>query len=189
MATRQARTPAAFAPSATDSIQSVKHNARRKNIPPAGIEAQGQVQQASRVGFEYNPQLPPRLRFSDDPAQADRLPLLLQTARERALTEDEARELATAPARQCLWPGGFAAGGVTLTQVQVGPHLKSALGMPVLPVNVMIVTASLPIGTHVFLFAQRYEVAQDLVTASMAVSAVLGLATITLVMSLVGLMG
>ncbi|MCF8160405.1 MAG: AEC family transporter [Polaromonas sp.] len=97
--------------------------------------------------------------------------------------------------------------GVTLTQVQVGPHLRGALGLSLLknlalpglvaalglslgmaglPLTVMIVTASLPIGANVFLFAQRYEVAQDLVTASMAVSTVLGLATITLVMSLVG---
>jgi predicted permease len=97
--------------------------------------------------------------------------------------------------------------GVTLTQVQVGPHLKSALGisflknlvlpalvaalgltlgMSGLPLTVMVVTASLPMGANVFLFAQRYEVAQDLVTASMAVSTVLGLLTITLVMSLVG---
>jgi predicted permease len=100
--------------------------------------------------------------------------------------------------------------GVTLTQVPVGPYLKSALGlsvlknlllpvlvaalglglgMPVLPLSVMIVTASLPMGANVFLFAQRYDVAQDQVTASMAVSTVLGLASITLVMSLVGLMG
>jgi predicted permease len=97
--------------------------------------------------------------------------------------------------------------GVTLTQVQVGPYLKSAiglsllknlalpvlvaglgwtLGMSGLPFTVMIVTASLPVGANVFLFAQRYEVAQDLVTASMAVSSVLGLLTISLVMSLAG---
>jgi malonate transporter and related proteins len=43
-------------------------------------------------------------------------------------------------------------------------------------------------GANVFLFAQRYEVAQDLVTASMAVSTVLGLVTITLVMSMVVLL-
>lgn len=99
--------------------------------------------------------------------------------------------------------------GVTLTQVQVGPHLKNALGISLLknlalpslvaalglvsglgglPLAVMIVTASLPMGANVYLFAQRYEVAQDLVTASMTVSTVLGLATITLVMSLVGLL-
>ncbi len=53
MATRSPRTsaiePQASVPSAADSIQSVKHNARRKNVPPAGIEAQGQVQEAARV--------------------------------------------------------------------------------------------------------------------------------------------
>ncbi|MDP1531662.1 AEC family transporter [Rhodoferax sp.] len=97
--------------------------------------------------------------------------------------------------------------GVTLTQVQVGPHLKNALGISLLknlalpclvavmglvsgisglPLAVMIVTASLPMGANVYMFAQRYEVAQDLITASMTVSTVLGLATTTLVMSLVG---
>ncbi|NCO20361.1 MAG: AEC family transporter [Gammaproteobacteria bacterium] len=100
--------------------------------------------------------------------------------------------------------------GVTLTQVQIGDHLKSALGISVLKnlalptlvaalgialgmsglhLSVMIVAAALPMGANVFLFAQRYEVAQDLVTASMAVSTVLGLASITLVMTLVGWLG
>jgi malonate transporter len=95
--------------------------------------------------------------------------------------------------------------GATLTQVHVGSSLRAALGISllknlVLPVlvalvswlagsrglelSVMIVAASLPMGANVFLFAQRYQVAQDLVTASMAVSAGLGLLTITLVMSL-----
>ena len=64
-----------------------------------------------------------------------------------------------------------------------------ALGWSGVPLAVMIVAASLPVGANVFLFAQRYDVAQDQVTASMAVSTVLGLASITLVMSLVGLMG
>jgi predicted permease len=99
--------------------------------------------------------------------------------------------------------------GVTLTQVQVGPYLKSALGISLLkngvlpllvallglglgmqglPLTVMIVSASLPMGANVFLFAQRYEVAQDLVTASLAVSTVIGLATVSLVMPLVSLL-
>lgn len=104
---RQPRNPPASVPpsatTAAEAVQSVKHNARRKNIPPAGIEAQGQVQEAARLHYAYNPHLPPRLRFSDDPAQADRLPLLLQTARERALTEDEAQELARALRRHEPW--------------------------------------------------------------------------------------
>jgi hypothetical protein len=106
-------------------------------------------------------------------------------------------------------PVAFVLVCVTLTQVQVGPYLKGALGISLLkngvlpllvallglglgmqglPLTVMIVTASLPMGANVFLFAQRYEVAQDLVTASLAVSTVIGLATVSLVMPLVTLL-
>ena len=95
--------------------------------------------------------------------------------------------------------------GVTLTQVRIGPYWRDSLwisalknlalpllmtglgrlfGLHGLPLTVMVVTASLPMGANVFLFAQRYDVAQDLVTASMAVSTALGLLTITLVMAL-----
>ena len=96
--------------------------------------------------------------------------------------------------------------GVTLTHVRVGEQLKGAVGLSLiknlvfpalvaalswalglsgLPLTVMIVAASLPIGANVFMFSQRYEVAQDLVTASVAVSTALGLVTISLVMALV----
>ena len=99
--------------------------------------------------------------------------------------------------------------GVTLTQARVGSNLRAALvisllknlmlptlvatvaylaGSRGLDFTVMVVAASLPMGANVFLFAQRYQVAQDLVTASMAVSSVLGLLTITMVMSLVGIL-
>jgi predicted permease len=100
--------------------------------------------------------------------------------------------------------------GAMLTQVQIGTHLKGALGICLLKnlalplavalmglglgmagptLDVMIVTAALPMGANVFLFAQRYEVAQDLVTASLAVSTVLGLLTISLVMALISWLG
>jgi hypothetical protein len=93
--------------------------------------------------------------------------------------------------------------GVTLTQVQVGSYLRGAMGITLMknlvlpalmaalgwawgmsgvPYAVMVVAASLPMGANVFMFAQRYEVAQELVTAGMAVSTVLGLATISAVM-------
>ncbi len=96
--------------------------------------------------------------------------------------------------------------GVTLTQVPVGPNLKGALGLSFLknlafpalvaalcwalglsglPLTVMVVAAALPVGANVFMFSQRYEVAQDLVTASVLVSTALGLFTLTLVMALV----
>ena len=48
----------------------------------------------------------------------------------------------------------------------------------------MVVTAALPIGANVFLFSQRYAVAQDLVTASVAMSSMLGLLTLTAILAL-----
>ncbi len=98
--------------------------------------------------------------------------------------------------------------GATLTQVRVGSHWRGALGISLLknmalPAlvaavcwlaglrglewQVMVVAASLPMGANVFLFAQRYQVAQDLVTASLAVSTVLGLLSVSLVMALLSL--
>ncbi len=97
--------------------------------------------------------------------------------------------------------------GVTLTQVRVGEHLRGAFGLALiknlafpalvallswslglsgLPLSVMIVAASMPIGANVFLFSQRYQVAQELVTASVAVSTLLALVTVSLVMALLG---
>ena len=96
--------------------------------------------------------------------------------------------------------------GATLASARVGAQLKGALGLALLknlvmpaivaalgwavgltglPLTVMIVSASLPIGANVFMFSQRYEVAQELVTAGVAVSTVLGVVTISLVMGLV----
>jgi adenine-specific DNA-methyltransferase len=86
-----------------DAVSTVKHRAKRKNIPPSGLEARGRVEEAPKVRLDYNPHLPPRLRFSDDPAAAHRLSDLLATARQRALTEDEARTLAEALRKHEPW--------------------------------------------------------------------------------------
>ncbi|MNW12347.1 Membrane transport protein [compost metagenome] len=59
--------------------------------------------------------------------------------------------------------------------------LGLALGLSGMPLAVMIVAASLPVGANVFLFAQRYAVAEDEVTASVAVSTALGLLTMPVV--------
>ena len=50
---------------------------------------------------------------------------------------------------------------------------------------VLVVTASLPIGANVFLFALRYDVAEAEVTASIAVSTAMALVTLPVVMYLV----
>ncbi len=83
--------------------ESIRHSAKRKNIPPAGLEAQGRIQEATRIRHEYNPHLPPSLRSATDATAADRLPELLATARQRALTDDEAKLLADALRRHEPW--------------------------------------------------------------------------------------
>src|SRR5437899_8401034 len=97
--------------------------------------------------------------------------------------------------------------GVTLANTPVGAHWRQALalagvknllhpllvfglcrllGVTGLPMTVMVVASALPIGANVFLFSQRYKVAEELITASVAVSTALALLTLTLVLLLVG---
>ncbi len=97
--------------------------------------------------------------------------------------------------------------GVTLAGARIGAQLKGALGLTFLknlvlpllvavlglllglnglPLTVMIVTASLPTGANVFMFSQRYNVAEELITAEVAVSTGLSVLTISLVMAAVG---
>ena len=97
--------------------------------------------------------------------------------------------------------------GVTLANTPVGSYWRPALalacvknllhpllvfgicrllGVSGLPMVVMVVASSLPIGANVFLFSQRYKVAEELVTASVVVSTALALVTLTLVLLVVG---
>lgn len=55
--------------------------------------------------------------------------------------------------------------------------------------TVMVVAAALPIGANVFLFSQRYQVAEELVTASVVVSTVLALLSLPLVFMLLPYLG
>ena len=94
---------------------------------------------------------------------------------------------------------------VTLAQTAIGRHLKDALvisflktvvhpllmwaagwalGLSGLPLKVMVVAAALPVGANVFLFSQRYHKEEDLVTASVAVSTVMAVGTVSVVMGL-----
>jgi adenine-specific DNA-methyltransferase len=87
---------------AAEPVKPYRHREARKNNPPAGLAAQGRVREAPRIHFAYNPHLPPVLRF--DPTGApDRLPPLLEAARTRALTDEEARTLAAALRSQEPW--------------------------------------------------------------------------------------
>ena len=57
------------------------------------------------------------------------------------------------------------------------------LGVEGLARTVIVVAAALPIGANVFLFSQRYGVAQAQVTAAVGVSTLLAVATVSLVMA------
>jgi predicted permease len=52
----------------------------------------------------------------------------------------------------------------------------------------MVVAAALPIGANVFLFSQRYQKEEDVVTAAVAVSTVIAMISISLVMALLPLL-
>jgi predicted permease len=95
--------------------------------------------------------------------------------------------------------------GATLAYARIGQHLRGALGLSLLknlvlpalvaligllmglqglPLTILVVTASLPIGANVFMFSQRYQVAEELVTASVAVSTALAMLSVSLAMTM-----
>ena len=77
-------------------VEDYRHDdAKRKNIPPAGLAARGRTPKVAQQTYFYNPHLPPVLRF-DGSGKADRFPELLEKARQRALTGDEVQLLAEA---------------------------------------------------------------------------------------------
>ena len=100
---RKKKTDSASTSNAGDAITSLKYPAKRKNIPPAGLEAQGVVREAPRIRYEYNPHLPTVLRSATDATEEDKLPELLATARQRALSAEEAKLLANALRRHEPW--------------------------------------------------------------------------------------
>jgi adenine-specific DNA-methyltransferase len=85
-----------------EPVADYRFDAARKNIPPAGLAAQGKLAEPRRIRYDYDPHRPPLLRF-DASGAADRLPELLETARQRALTDEEARWLAEALRNRQPW--------------------------------------------------------------------------------------
>jgi len=63
-----------------------------------------------------------------------------------------------------------------------------AMGMRGLHLAVMVVASALPIGANVFLFSQRYQKEEDLVTSAVAASTVFALVSVTLFMALLPLL-
>ncbi|MYB63149.1 site-specific DNA-methyltransferase [Candidatus Poribacteria bacterium] len=83
-------------------VQDYRHDAKRKNNPPAGIAAQGKIQEKPKQEYSYNPHLPPNLRF-DPNGDADKLPELLEEAQQRPLTAEETKTIADALKQHEPW--------------------------------------------------------------------------------------
>ena len=99
---KQRQVKIAKSPKSSAPVLDYRYANKRKNLPPAGIAAQGKVKEAAKVKFAYDPHLPPALRF-DPTGEADKLPELLQTARKRALTAEESQQLADALRNREPW--------------------------------------------------------------------------------------
>ena len=67
-----------------------RHDATRKNNPPAALASQGSVRGARKWRYHYDPHLPPTLLY-DDSGRADRIRELLHSAQQRKLTEGRSR--------------------------------------------------------------------------------------------------
>jgi len=99
--------------------------------------------------------------------------------------------------------------GITLSQTHIGHQFASAfrislvktvvhpilmgcagwlLGMRGLHLSVMVVAAALPVGANVFLFSQRYQKEEEVVTASVVLSTAMALISVSLVMALLPLL-
>jgi predicted permease len=94
--------------------------------------------------------------------------------------------LAQTRVRGLWWPALQVAAAKNVLQPLLVLAFAWLLGITGLPLAVLVIAACMPTGANAFLFAQRYEVAQDLVTATMLVSALLSLVSLTLALSLFG---
>lgn len=90
-------------PDSSESVAAYRHPSKRKNIPPSGLAAQGELRESPRIRYEYNPHLPPVLRSATDAAATDQLPELLEKACREPLNREEARLLAEALRKYEPW--------------------------------------------------------------------------------------
>jgi adenine-specific DNA-methyltransferase len=109
-------------------VADYRHGGTRKNNPPASLAADGRVPKVEPIRYAYSPRRDPRLRF-DDSGAADRLPELLATARERALTDEEVAVLAEALRNHepwLEWAGKREAKGFDVDPVVLNIHERIA---------------------------------------------------------------
>ena len=106
-------------------VQDYRHdNATRRNNPPAGIAAQGRIEETPKQEYAYNPHLPPILR-SDPDGDVDELHELLQKAQHQTLEPEEAKKIANALKHHepwLEWAGKHEAKSFTVDPVALHKH-------------------------------------------------------------------
>jgi adenine-specific DNA-methyltransferase len=103
MTDTKSRTPGAPGLAIAQALPSdFRYPTKRPNNPPAGLAAQGRIEERPKERYAYDPHLPPVLRF-DQTGDSDRLPDLLAEVTRRTLTDDEARLLAAALRNREPW--------------------------------------------------------------------------------------
>lgn len=90
------------APAAAPVAAYTHSSQTRKNIPPAGLAAQGRVREVPRHAWSYDPHLPPTL-VSDATGAEDETLALLDAATTRKLTAEEAGRVAAALRQRQPW--------------------------------------------------------------------------------------
>jgi len=83
-------------------VADYRHPAKRKNIPDAGLAAQGQAHETAKLQFAYDPHLSPLLRC-DPTGASDALPPLLAKARKGPLSSEDTKLLAEALRNREPW--------------------------------------------------------------------------------------
>lgn len=79
-----------------------RHDDTRVGLPLAGIAGQSRIRETPKVAYNYDPHLPPELRF-DPSGGSDALPELLDAATRRILTPEEAKMVADALRNREPW--------------------------------------------------------------------------------------
>jgi adenine-specific DNA-methyltransferase len=87
---------------APESVADYRFDAKRTNIPPAGLAAQGKLEEPRRIRYAYDPHRPPVVRF-DGSGAADQWAELLATAGQRALNREEIARLTEGLRQQQPW--------------------------------------------------------------------------------------
>ncbi|MDP3096516.1 MAG: DNA methyltransferase, partial [Syntrophales bacterium] len=78
---------------AGENVVDYRHkNVTRLNIPPAGLEARGEIAREKRIKWAYNPHLAPALRF-DGTGKSDDIAELIDAAGKRKLEPEEMKRV------------------------------------------------------------------------------------------------